>query len=381
MLPHLRGASKSPPYELPSGENLPGPSPTVTILLPLHKEKSSSIRKTVDCLRLQDYSRVKIRYVIEPEDAGSFTIPPGETRFDEEMLMSDGRLKLKAHAMNAGLAGVESEIVAVYDAGDTFPSDQVSKAVALMREKQYDLLQPKILRKSGRSLVSAFLEIDSFVWTRKFVPFYKESVSLVPLSGEGLFVRKSLLDTLGGYPEVLTEDAYLSILAGEKKARFGLLDSTIVEDAPKNLASHFRQRVRWFRGYLTCARKLVRSRLPLKSKIFLATAFFSPITTAFSLLTWAFFFIYWVTFSINTKQLFAPWMTNPIYGGLFYFSLAMLLANFAVIFSSVQSLVDTEEEKKAPIAILQPLYWIFLGVASFASFFRGTKVFGRTERE
>ena len=45
----------------------------------------------------------------------------------------------------------------------------------------------------------------------------------MPLSGEGLFVRTSVLREVGGFPEVLTEDAYLGIILTERGKRFGLV--------------------------------------------------------------------------------------------------------------------------------------------------------------
>jgi hypothetical protein len=75
-------------------------------------------------------------------------------------------------------------------------------------------------------------------------------------------------------------------------------------------------------------------------------------------------------------------MNNVLYSnGLIYWGLGLAyLGNVAIIFNTARAVIDTEYENLAPSAALAPFYWIFLGLASVASFFRGTKVFGRTER-
>src|SRR5205814_3178920 len=125
----------------------------------------------------------------------------------------------------------------------------------------------------GRSILSEFLFIDTAFWFRKYIPFVLKLAGGMPLSGEGLFVSTSVLNEVGGFPEVLTEDAYLGIVLTEKGKRFGLVSSVITEKAPRNVRAHFVQRLRWNRGYLTCLLRLMRADLPLKRKCALALPF------------------------------------------------------------------------------------------------------------
>jgi cellulose synthase/poly-beta-1,6-N-acetylglucosamine synthase-like glycosyltransferase len=113
-------------------------------------------------------------------------------------------------------------------------------------------MQSAVFRK-GRSILSHFLTIDTVFWYRKYLPLLLRNAHGFPLSGEGLFIRKSVLDEVGGFPEVLTEDAYLGLLLTERDKRFGILDSVVVEKAPRNAKAHFTQRSRWHRGFsLVC---------------------------------------------------------------------------------------------------------------------------------
>ena len=184
------------------------------------------------------------------------------------------------------------DICAFYDASDTIEPAQLEHAARLMWEKRYDAVQATVLRQ-GRSILSNFLFIDTAFWFRRYIPFVLGLAGGMPLSGEGLFVRTSVLNEVGGFPEVLTEDAYLGLILTERGKRFGLVSSVITEKAPRNLRAHFVQRLRWNRGYLTCLWRLVRSSLPLKKKCALSLPFLTPLSCSLAFLGWVLIFGQW----------------------------------------------------------------------------------------
>ncbi len=380
LAPHLQRGSSDSAFETPSTLTH---FPTVTVLLAMYKEPDKAVERTVRSLEAQSYpdDKMEIIYILEPDDQQT-KIPQLARPIKTTIVRSDGKSRLKAHALNKALEVATGEIVVVYDADDQIDPDQIVKGVNLMEEKGYDVIQPKIIRKSGRLRIGGLFELDNFIWNKRFLPFFRNTIKVFPLSGEGLFNRRRVLDEIGGYPEVLTEDAYLALILSEKGKKFGLLDSKVVEQQPKTTMGHFRQRVRWFRGYLTCLRRLVGAKLPIKTKLLLSTAFMAPITCALSLLSWVFIAIYWSSWALRSPAFLAPWMNNVFYSnGLIYWGLGLAyLGNVAIIFNTARAVIDTEYEPLAMSAALAPLYWLFLGVASVASFFRGTKVFGRTER-
>jgi hypothetical protein len=161
-----------------------------------------------------------------------------------------------------------------------------------MQERQYDAVQATVLRK-GSSILSEFLFIDTAFWFRQYIPFVLGIAKGMPLSGEGLFLRTSVLNEVGGFPEVLTEDGYLGIILTERNKRFGLLASTITEKAPKNMKAHFAQRLRWNRGYLTCLARLMRADLSLKRKLALSLPFVTPLSCSLAFLGWILIFGQW----------------------------------------------------------------------------------------
>lgn len=392
LIMHLRAPGSSSPYEKPSGLPWKRGPPLVSALIPIFNEKRESILATARCLAAQTWMKLEALFIMEPEEADRLL----ETRrrveeailllkgrgISAKLIVTDGKVKLKPHALNCALREAEGEIICVYDADNTFPERQIEDAVGLILEKGYDVVQSKIYR-SRETFVGRYLMLDTFVWQRKFLPAVHAWARIFPFSGEGLFIRREALDEVGGFPEVLTEDAYLSILLTEKEKRFGLLDSEVYELAPIGWRSHFRQRVRWFRGYLTCLGRVLKAKVSLKAKIALSVMFSAPITCSFSLITWAFFTTYWLSWAFLPQLYFiAPWMLHWLYkNAIFYWSAFLAyIGNPIVIFSYMHSLANTKMERSAPLALIVPLYWIFIGAAAISSFFRSTKFWGKTER-
>ena len=380
LWPHLKRSSSESAFESPSALTR---FPTVTVLLAMYKEPDKAVERTVRSLEAQSYpdDKMEIVYILEPDDHQT-KIPQLSRPIKTTILRSDGKSRLKAHALNKALEVATGEIVVVYDADDQIDSDQIVKGVNLMEEKGYDVVQPRIIRKSGKLKIGRLFELDNFVWNQRILPFFRSTIGSFPLSGEGLFNRRRVLDEVGGYPEVLTEDAYMALLLSERGKKFGLLDSDVVEEQPKSTMGHFRQRVRWFRGYLTCLRKLARAELSTRTKVLYCIAILAPITCALSIISWIFIGIYWTTWAVMSPSFLAPWMNNSLYSnGLIYWGVALAyLGNALIIFNTARAIMDTKYEHLAPSTLLAPLYWFFLGIAAIASFFRGTRVFGRTER-
>src|SRR6188474_596675 len=268
LIPHA--APPKADLELPAG-HVANP-PFVTVVLALYREKWEDIEMTVESLVRQTYPRDRCEVSIAIEARDPDIRPDAERAvrrlqaagFTSQVVVSDGG-RLKARALNRAIGESRGDICAFYDASDDIDPRQLEHAALLMWEKDYDAVQAIVLRK-GRSILSQFLLMDTAFWFRKYIPFVLGLAKGMPLSGEGLFVRTSVLREVGGFPEVLTEDAYLGIMLTERNKRFGLVSSVITEKAPRNIRAHFVQRLRWNRGYLTCLRRLLQSSLPLRKK-------------------------------------------------------------------------------------------------------------------
>jgi len=82
----------------------------------------------------------------------------------------------------------------------------------------------------------------------------------IPLNGSNQFVRRSVLEELGGWDaNSLTEDVELAIRLVEKNHLIKYAPDVISEQETVNaLGDLVKQRVRWFRGYMETALKYGR---------------------------------------------------------------------------------------------------------------------------
>ena len=374
-------------YLKPSGKL--NPELHVSLLIPLYKEKHASIMTTAKNIAAQSYPKKMFEavFILEPEDTETKTSLQKSLSFLKKrrvrcrVVESDGKVKLKAHAINCALKTVEADVIGVYDADDVFPKNQVEEAVILM-EEGYDALGVRVYRYRN-TVLGSFLHLDTFIWYNIFLPAFQTIGKCFPFSGEGIFLRKSALDACGGFPEVLTEDGYLSILLAEKDFKFGLLDSEVEELAPKSWRSLIKQRLRWNRGYAQCLSRLLRTRMPIKKKLSLLTAFWAPVTCGASVITTAFFMLYWFTWAFVPGISFvAPWMKTIIYTRyLYWWSAGLAYLITAVLLYIIAYLISGKRfERLAPYVIPLPLYWIFLGLVALATPFAPSKKWFKTER-
>jgi cellulose synthase/poly-beta-1,6-N-acetylglucosamine synthase-like glycosyltransferase len=386
LLPHLAPADRVKPKPTKTSDSLP----FVSVIVAFYQEPTVDIDLTLLSLIQQVYptDRYELLFALEPDDyVVARRVSEWVKEFDQlgvpaRIVLSDGMVRIKAHALNHALAEARGEYCAFYDAGDQIEHDQIAKAIRLMVEQRCDVAQARVLR-NGRSLLSRLLLLDTCIWHWKYVPVLFRLCGGFPLSGEGLFIRRAVLAETSGFPEVLTEDGLLGLMLTARNKRFALVNSTVTEKAPRSVLAHFRQKLRWHRGYLTCLRSLVTSDMPKRKKLVLALPFCIPITSGLAFVGWLLIIarlisIYaWHQSGMNSGTL----GYNVYESGLYYCSLLLTCVGVPVVVgSSVHALWCARMIRYAPVAFCVPLYWMFVGVCAVSSLFRGTKHWDKTER-
>jgi cellulose synthase/poly-beta-1,6-N-acetylglucosamine synthase-like glycosyltransferase len=388
LVPHL----KRPARGAPSSNRELAVLPYMSVLVTFRQETRADIEMTVSSFLAQTYppGRFEVLMAIEPDDepvaryAAESVSRLQAAGIAAKIVVSDGKVRIKPHALNLAVKQACGQYCAFYDAADIIDPDQFEKAARSMEEHGYDVMQSAVFRK-GPSILSHFLLIDTVFWYRKYLPLLLRHAQGFPLSGEGLFIRKSVLDEAGGFPEVLTEDAYLGLLLTEGDRRFGIVDSVVVEKAPKNMRAHFTQRSRWHRGYLTCLRRLFSSPLSLRRKFFFLMPLIAPLSCSLAFLGWTFILcrlaISLVPGAHWNHGIGIPLEVPILSSVLYYWSLVLACVGIPLILLSyTQVLWEEKERPYIRVLPLIPLYWMFVGFVATSSFFRGTKKWGKTER-
>src|SRR5947207_12928736 len=129
LVPHaakVRAIHESP--SLP-----PAVFPFVTVIVALHREKWDDIDMTVQSLSRQTYpkDRYEILLVVEADDpdvrsfAETAINQPRVAGISARVVISDGKRRLKAYALNRAIEQARGELCAFYDASDDIEETQI----------------------------------------------------------------------------------------------------------------------------------------------------------------------------------------------------------------------------------------------------------------
>lgn len=253
LLSHERHAQRQPPIPTPAVLR----PPMVTVLLPLFSEAELAAH-LVDRISRLDYpaERLDILLCIEEEDSvtqqalAQTNLPPHM----RAIIVPDGHPRTKPRAMNYALNFAQGEILCIYDAEDRPEPDQITRVV-----QRFAVLPPDVACLQGRldyynsrhNWLSRMFTLEYASWFRLLLPGVQRLGLFVPLGGTTLFVRRNVLEALGGWDaHNVTEDAELGLRLYRAGFRTEMVDTTTFEEANAAPLAWIRQRSRWFKGYL-----------------------------------------------------------------------------------------------------------------------------------
>ncbi|GAB6947485.1 glycosyltransferase family 2 protein [Vulcanisaeta sp. JCM 16161] len=349
-------------YEKPSLNNTQVENlPKVSIILPVYKEKRQSIEKTLDSISSQNYPRnlLEVLIVVDKDDTHTLNeaLKAAEkflSSLNIKMIINEntGR-RLKAVAMNTAMKHAGGSIVGFYDADDVFPSDQVLNAVLLLMERNYAAVGTRVYRFRS-SVLGGLMYLESIVWYNAVIPFLRSTIKITPLSGEGLFIRKDVVDSI---PQSMAEDALLSLKLSSRGYSVGLLDSYVYELAPVNIISFIRQRIRWNRGYAQNFVLILRQGIQLDYAL-RVLALYVLIALPSALLLVSVIGFMAVAYMAVIVRVFTL-------GSLYQLILAMAISEVVVLYLMRDFISESMNMGRA--IILLPAYWLLLGTVTITS--------------
>ncbi|BAB67442.1 glycosyltransferase [Sulfurisphaera tokodaii] len=172
----------------------------------------------------------------------------------------------KSRALNYAMKVAKHEIIGIFDA-DTVPRlDVLSYASSVFNDPQVAGVQGKLIPINVReNIITRFASLEEL--------YYEYSIAgrarlglFVPLEGTCTFVRKSVVQEVGGWNEYsLTEDLDLSIRLVSKGYKIVYVPSIMAwREVPISLRWLIKQRLRWYRGHFEVNLKLKGSKIDLR---------------------------------------------------------------------------------------------------------------------
>jgi cellulose synthase/poly-beta-1,6-N-acetylglucosamine synthase-like glycosyltransferase len=347
--------------------------PVYTVLLPLHREPLPVIQQLLQSIRHLDYPQEKLDviFLIEEDDPETLRYckmskPPYNVRF---IIVPRGLPKTKPRACNFGLLFARGEFLTIYDAEDIPERDQLKKAVVAFRKfpSEFICFQAALnFYNRNQNILTRLFTLEYSYWFDYLLPGLFALRLPIPLGGTSNHFRTAVLRELGGWDTFnVTEDADLGMRASYRGYRVGVLNSTTFEEANSRLKNWIRQRSRWLKGYLQTF--LVHNRNPwrifrksglrgwLTLQLFIGG---TPLGEAASVILWGVFF-FWLFYR---RAISFPFLPEPL---LVIGSFNLLWGNFLGIYLSMLAVFRREIYALLPFSILNPIYWLLAGLASW----------------
>ncbi|UWQ23819.1 glycosyltransferase [Leisingera aquaemixtae] len=266
-----RGRPAAAPPPLPAARPQHGPDlPVISVMVPLYKEAEIS-RALLSRIRKLSYPRALTDVILVLEEHDSVTrtalkntrLPPW-IRVVE--VPAFGGLTTKPRAMNYALNFCRGAIIGVWDAEDAPDADQLAKvAQAFARADSKTACVQGVLDyyNPRTNWISRCFTLEYGSWFRIVLQGISRLGLVVPLGGTTMFVRRHVLEELGGWDaHNVTEDADLGVRLYRAGYRTEMLPSATYEEANCRPWPWVKQRSRWLKGFMVTY--LVHMRQPLR---------------------------------------------------------------------------------------------------------------------
>lgn len=258
------------------------PALSFTAILPARHEEEV-IQHTIARAASADYPPhlVQILVVCSADDVG--TIEQAQAQVNrlraagrtnvEVVVFDDGPIN-KPHGLNTALRYATNDVVAIFDAEDEVQPQLFDIVNTIMSEEDVGCVQAGVqLMNFDSNWYSTFNVLEYFFWFRSRLHYHAKN-GAIPLGGNTVFFKRSLIERLGGWDESnLTEDADIGLRLSSmgEKVRVVYDDRYVTkEETPPTLQSFIKQRTRWCQGFMQTLSKGTWKLMPTRRQRFLA---------------------------------------------------------------------------------------------------------------
>ncbi|HZU01497.1 MAG TPA: glycosyltransferase, partial [Ktedonobacteraceae bacterium] len=287
--PEKLEASKGPKTFLPAHHSF-------TVLLPARHEEAV-IHETIKRVWATNYPSHLLEIVVICHSDDTGTIAEARRAIDDigsdrirVATFSDGPIN-KPHGLNVGFCNTTHEIVTIFDAEDDIDADIFNVVNTIMLQERVGIIQAGVQLMNFRDhWFSPHNCMEYFFWFKSRL-HYHAKVGMIPLGGNTVFIRRDLMQRVGGWDEhCLTEDAEIGLrlsTLGEPIRVIYDMQHVTREETPPDVTSFVRQRTRWQQGFIQVLLKGTWLKLPGFSQRLLALYTLSyPFQQAIITLLW-----------------------------------------------------------------------------------------------
>ena len=238
------------------------------------RHESAVLASTLRQLALQTHPAVDIVSVICDDDYETLRVAYDTAATDPRLHvvqypLDPGTKPNKPLQLNYVLSQIAPStysVIGVVDAEDTVHPHLLMRVDAAFRDQEVGIVQGGVqLMNHDSSWYSLHNVLEYYRWFSSAMAF-QAAHKFMPLGGNTIFIRESLLRQAGGWPTTLTEDCSLGVLLSSrfqtKTAVYYEPDFATREETPDTLKGLFKQRVRWNQGFFHEWKKGIWRELP-----------------------------------------------------------------------------------------------------------------------
>ena len=332
--------------------------PMVSVLLPCRNEEAVIGTVIQQCL---DQTHKNLEIIVVAHNCTDNTAEVARQ-------FNDPRVKVyelntedvgKGLGLNYGAKFAQGEIIIYFDSDSIISKDYIEKVVDLMVSKGYEVVQGKIVGSNPGYNKLCFLQhLENQIFLSMFWGG-KQKVGLpAGLGGTGVSIKRSALDKIGGFRNILIEDFDLCVRAQVAGQRVGYCQEAVVYDekVPKyNML--IRQRSRWMAGHVQLIVSMIKEKTLGKLFIKNPVDFFQLFSPVYTLCLWLGVFVGIVTTLQNQAHLFSSGWISFFYVPLIFFLVQTLALQLLFVLILRRECTTKEEFRKSVLNL--PLFYIY----------------------
>jgi cellulose synthase (UDP-forming) len=263
---------RPPPRRAASRDGAP---PLVDVLIPTYDEPLPVLEPTVRAALEMRGARLVVSVL---DDGCRPEVEAMAERLGARYVAREESAGAKAGNINSALPSTGSPFVAVLDCDHVPRPEFLERTLEPMVDERVAFVQtPQYYANSRRGGIAAA------AWAQQALFFGaisrgKDAAGAMFCCGTNVLFRRTALESVGGFPtDSITEDFVLSVKMHERGWETRYLPEVLaVGLGPEDMASYVGQQRRWARGCLGAIGRVLRARLPLRTRVhyLLSSAYF-----------------------------------------------------------------------------------------------------------
>ncbi len=367
--------------QLTPKKNAIGDLPKFSIIVPT-KNEETVIRRCLDGIFNLDYPKNKMQVIVvdgkSNDNTGKICSEFSQKYPENIQFICEKTVKGKPAALNLALSHVNGDIVGVFDADSLPERDVLSKVAFYFNDNKIMAIQGRTTSINERTnALTRVIASEERAWFQMLLSGREKLQLFVPLTGSCQFVRRTVVEELHGWDEnSLTEDVEFALRMVEKNHHIKYApDICSGQETPNAIGTLFKQRVRWYRGYMETAIKYGRLLDKLnKRTIDAEISMAGPFMMVVSLLS----YINWFFVALFLSQ------SNPVinFTGLVIALTAVSLVSIGLGLMASEKPIKTRNALWIPFIYVYWLSQMFIaGWAFLKLIFRRKRVWTKTAKQ